>query len=449
MRRPVPALGPAPALPGVGMVERQLENGLRIAVVERRGVHMVDVELIMRPGAESDSAELAGRTSLMMEMLDEGTPSRSAVEIAEQIDYLGAHLGLQPGWDANSVVLHVLGTRLDAAFQIFSDVVLNASFPDHEFAKKRKERLTALQQECDEAATLAAKAMLKGVFGAHPYGSPLGGTYECVQVLTNDSVRRRYHESAAAADALFLIVGDIDAEHAFQVAAQEFSSWNAGAQGGGVPAPPMSEESTRVLLVHKPGAAQAELRVGHAGPCRNTPDYFALVVANTLLGGSFTSRLNTILREKMGVTYGASSRFRFRRAGGIFSAGGAVSTESVARSAQVVIEEMERMQEDTVGLSELHRAQNYLTRGLPGSFETTEDVAAHVREQLLYGLGHDYWQKYVERVAGVTPAAVRDAAIRHFRPKNCTITVVADENEVRVPLERAALGEVIPTTVQT
>jgi len=200
-------------------------------------------------------------------------------------------------------------------------------------------------------------------------------------------------------------------------------------------------------VVDKPNAAQAELRVGHAAPPRDTADYFSLKVLNTVLGGSFTSRLNTILRERMGVTYGARSRFLLRRNGGLFSAGGAVSTAAAARSAQVVVEEMARLRSERVPSAELQRAQGYIAFGLPRSFETTEDIAAHLREQLLYGLADDYWQSYVDRIFAVTADDIGGVAARHLQPDACAIVVVADEREVRTALEQTGLGEVVPTRV--
>jgi zinc protease len=205
--------------------------------------------------------------------------------------------------------------------------------------------------------------------------------------------------------------------------------------------------ATRALLVDKPGAAQAELRVGHAAPERTTSDYFALKVLNTILGGSFTSRLNAILRERMGVTYGAKSRFQMRRKGGLFGAATAVATEAVARSAQVVVEAMARLQDERVDPNELSRAQGYVALGLPRYFETTSDIAVHLREQLLYGLPADYWETYVDRILAITADDVRQAAARHLQPDSCVIAVVADAERVQRALEDTGLGDIVPTNV--
>ncbi|MGQ0813427.1 MAG: M16 family metallopeptidase [Gemmatimonadota bacterium] len=450
MSRPLPPIGPARVLPPIPVHAEVLANGLAVTVVERRDLPMVDLEVIVRGGGALDTAATAGHASMLAELLDEGTPSRAALEIAEQLEHLGAYFDVHAGWDSTTVSLQLLSVRLGPALDILADVVLNAAFPADEFRRKQRERLTALRQERAEPAILAAKALAAGVFGdAHPFGVPPAGTYQSIERLTNEQVAALYRSRFNAAHTQVLVVGDVDADAMSAAVAGHFGAWHADASNGAVTLAPPRTNGTRVLLVDKPGAAQAELRVGHHGPARNTDDFFALVVLNTLLGGSFTSRLNTILRERMGVTYGANSRFRLRRHGGVFTAGAAILTDAAPRGAQVVLEEMERLQAEPVGPEELRRAQSYIALGLPRSFETTEEIAAHIREQLVYGLEADYWQTYVDRVFDVTPDDIAHAAARHLHPDASTIVVVADKRDVQGGLERSGLGEVVLTKVAT
>lgn len=450
MTRPLPKLGAPARLPHIPLRTEVLPNGLRVAVVERRALPMVDVEVIVRCGAELDAATNAGRFSMLAEMLDEGTSSRGALEIAEEIDYLGAHLDVRAGWDATVVSMRVLSQRLGDALDIVADVVLNASYPVDEFRRKQEERLNALAQEGDEAALLATKALAAGVFGsAHPFGAPLEGTQTSIRSLTREQLVTLHHEHWRAGDAIVLVVGDVSADEIVAQLAARLGAWQRGAATEAAVAAPEPGAARRVLLVDKPGAAQAEVRVGHAAPARSTRDYFPLVVLNTVLGGSFTSRLNTILRERMGVTYGAYSRFRLRRSGGLFSAGAAILTEAAANSAQVIVQEMDRLRSERVGEDELRRAQSYIALGLPRSFETTEDIAAHIHEQLLYELPGDYWERYVDNVLAVTADDVLSVAARHLHPDRCAVVVVADKRHVQGELEQRALGELVPTNVPT
>lgn len=450
MTRPLPKLDAPRRLAQLPVRQHRLANGLGITVVERRELPMVHLELIVRGGAELDAPGHAGQTSMLAEMLDEGTPARTAPEIAEQIDHLGAYFDSRVGYDALTVSLRVLSGRLEAALDIVADALLNADFPDAQFRRKQSERLTALVQECDEAALLAGKALAAGIFGdAHPYGMPLNGRHVAIERLQRADIVALYEQRFAAAGAHIIAVGDVAADDFVRVIERHLGAWPARTAARAADIAPAPALPTRVLLVDKPGAAQAEVRLGFAAPPRTTPDFFALLVLNTVLGGSFTSRLNMILRERMGVTYGASSRFRLRRGGGVFTSGAAIMTAAAARSAKVIVDEMRKLQDGPVPGDELERAQSYLALGLPRSFETAEDIAAHIRELVLYALPPDYWQTYVDRVLEVSAADVARVAARHLHPDHSAIVVVADQGDVRSELERSGLGEVLLTNVAT
>lgn len=419
-------------------------------IVERPELPVVDLDLIMMPGAGLDRPSHSGRVSMMAEMLDEGTRTRSALDIAAELDYLGAHLNVRPTWDSVSTSLHVLAERLEPALEVFSDVVLQPTFPDDEFRRKRTERLTSLQQDRDEPGALAAKAAAASVFGpAHPYGAPLDGTTAAITRLPRDEVENTYARHFAAGRPCLTVVGAVKPARILAQLETSFGKWRGQLPAAKVSGMEVPATSRRVLLVDKPGAAQAELRIAHPAPPRDTEDYFPIKVMNAMLGGSFTSRLNTILRERMGVTYGATSHFRLRQGGGLFSAGAAVLTEAVARSAQVVLEEMERMIAERVSANELQRAQSYMALGLPRSFETTADIAAHLREQVVHGLPDDYWATYVDRILDVTVEDVARVAACYLQPTQCSIVVVADRAQVQSALEEARLGEVRLTEVET
>jgi len=444
MTRPLPAIGKPSRLPALQLASTRLSNGLDVFIVERPGIHVVDMQFVIKQGAEADAPAVAGRTSLTAEMIDEGTGTRSALEIAEQLDQLGAHLEVQAGWDSLVASLHVLIPRLEPALDIFSDVLINAAFPEIEFRRKREERLGALRQEADEAAIIAAKTLARSVFGeAHPYGAPLNGSVPTVSSLTVRDVARVYEETFSAANAFVIVVGDVDASAMVEILEERLARIPASRPSQARSAHIDARDEAAFLLVHKPAAAQAELRVGFQGPARATPDYFQLLVMNTMLGGSFTSRLNMILREQMGVTYGARSRFAFRRNGGMFSAGAAVFSEAAVRSAEVIVEEMTRMAETPVPEGELRRAQSYLALGLPRQFETTEDIAAHLREQILYHLPQDYWQEYVDRIFAVSAEDVRAAAARHLHTSASKIVVVADRNDIEPSLQHTTWNKSI------
>ena len=447
--RTLPVTHEPPRLGQLQIQTQKLSNGLLVACVEQRHLPIVDIELVVRAGAALDGPRNAGRAVMVAEMLDEGTLTRDVMQIAEEVDYLGAHLSTSAGWDTTLLGLHVLTSRLHEAMDIMADVLLAPSFPADEFERKKRERLTSIQQDRDEARVLANKAMARGIFGPdHPYGYPTGGTYASIEALTLADVRAFYEAHYKPDNAYVVIVGDIAFADAVSLIEDKLGSW----QGHSATRPPHVEtpaqDATRILLVDKPRAAQAEIRVGHIGPARATADYFPLVVMNTMLGGSFTSRLNLKLREEMGVTYGASSKFGWRTRGGLFWAASAVDSEAAAASVAVMIDEMRRMREEPVDIVEMERAAQYIAYGLPRAFETTEDIAAHIREQLLHGFPPEYWPRYVDRVLAVTPAEVRDVAARHLHPDRAVAVVVADRTAVEADLRATGLGDVIITDVE-
>ena len=447
--RHLPQVGDPPRLGQLDIRTHRFDNGLLLACVEMPSLPIVDVEIVIRAGAVLDQPTQAGRAVMAAEMLDEGTHTRDVMQIADAVDFLGAHLGISTSWDSTSASLHVLKDRLPDALDVMVDVVLNPSFPDSEFDRKKRERLTALLQEQDEARVTANKAMTRGVFGDHhPYGVPAGGTYRAVEALKLADVSSFYDSHFHAPNAFVVVTGAVNFDALVNDLGARFAAWRGAPDGSPAFPPARTIDRTHVLLVDKPGAAQAEIRVGHTAPPRDTPDYFPLVVMNTVLGGAFTSRLNLRLREEMGVTYGASSKFGWRRQGGIFWASSAVDTDAAAESVGVMLNEMRRLRDEAVDPGEVERAARYIAYGMPRSFETTEDVAAQVREQMLYEFPPDYWQRYVERILAVTPEQVRDVAARHLQPDRAVCVVVADRSAVESKLQRLNLGDVISTEVE-
>lgn len=442
-RAALPALGEPLPLRTPHVHRDRLDNGLRIDVAERRELPMVDVQVVLRAGAAHDLPRSAGRAHMTADMLDEGTASRSAVRIAEETEALGATLQTRASWDYAAVSLHVLSERLEQGLDILADVLLQPAFSDSDFRRKHRERLHAIAQERDDPRNLASAAFIRLVYGAeHPYGVPIGGRRETVEPLHAGDLRAFYAERYTPADAFVAVCGDVAADAVVAMLDERLGDWRPeGRQPPALPEAPAGR-ARAVHLVDRPGAPQSELRVGHAGPPRGTTDYVALHVANTILGGAFTSRLNILLREEKGYTYGAGSSFAFRRGGGPFLASTAVATDATADAVNDMVREVTRLVTEPVGGAELARAQSYLVLGLPRTFETTGDVAEHLSELALYDLPRDYYEKYVAAVRAVTPAEVQAAASRWLRPDELVIVVAGDAAAVRGDLEDLDIGAV-------
>lgn len=442
-----PLAGPPPRVTLPHIERRTLSNGLPLLVVEKRELPVVDVALVMRSGARADLPPVAGRAHLAADLLDEGTATRSALQIAEQADLLGASLHSHASWDETEVGLHVLSPRLAPSIELLLDVALRPAFADAEVERKRKERLAAIVQEQDEPRVVAANAFMRAVYGdAHPFGAPIGGTSASVSVLDRSALAEFHAARQRPGNAYMVVVGDVDADALAASLEPLLGAWaTAATPADAVPAhdPPAG---TVIHVVDRPGAPQSELRIGHPGPARGSIDYFPLMVLNTIFGGAFTSRLNTRLREEKGFTYGAGSAFALRRDGGPFIASSAVFTGASAEAVGIVLDEMHRIRTEPVSEDELARARSYLALGLPRRLETTADILRIVSEQELHDLGDRYYDDYVERVRAVSAADVLRAAEQHLHPAHATVVVAGDHAAIAPALEALGVGPVMRVT---
>ncbi|HEX2165891.1 MAG TPA: pitrilysin family protein, partial [Longimicrobiales bacterium] len=346
-------------------------------------------------------------------------------------------------WDAFSAALHVLTPRIEAALELVAEVVVNPVFPAEEIERRRCERLAAILQERDEPRTMATQAFNRHAYGHdHPYSAPLAGTRPSVEALQRDDLLHLYRERFSPSNAFLVLVGDVTAGAALPLLERLFGDWSSS------PVKPLPglgqvpETEPAVHIVNRPAAPQSELRVGLPGPRRDTDDYFPLLVANTVLGGAFTSCLNMRLREEKAYTYGAGSSFALRAGGGPFIASTAVATAATADAIDVMVTEIARMAQEHVPADELERAKNYIVLGLPRTFETTGDIAQHVSEIALHELGVDYYDTYAERVRGVSAADVQAASARWLRRDALTIAIAGDATAVRNDLESLNIGAV-------
>ncbi len=442
-----PQLGALPALRLPPAADRRLANGMRLLVVEQHELPLADFALVVTAGSEADPAGREGLATMTAALLDEGTTSRTSLQIADQSSYLGASLGAGAGWDASRVVLHTPVAQLDSALALMADVVVRPSFPVRDFERLRRERLTGLLQLRDEAPAVADRAFAQQLFGAaHPYGRPAGGTEASTRALTRADVQRFYATHWRPNNATLVVVGDVRPDDVARRVEQAFAGWRpAAVPAPAAPAAP-APRAAAVYLVDKPGAPQSSVRIGLPAAARGAPDEFALRVLNTVLGGSFTSRLNQNLREAKGYTYGARSAFELRRATGPFVAEAEVTAEKTDSALVEFMKEL-RAIADTVPAAELDRAKRYLTLQLPGRFETTGDIAGQLVPVVTYGLPLDFYDRYTARVQAVTQADVQRAARRYLDPAKFVVVVVGDRRSVEPAVRRLNLGPVTAARV--
>ena len=438
-----PKLGPAPTLKLPPVERRVLPNGLTLLVVEQHELPLADFLLVVGSGNEADPTPRGGLASLTAQLLREGTSTRTSPQIADQLSFLGASLTTGSAWDMSQVGLHTPTAQLDSALGLFADVVMHPSFPQKEVERLKKQRLTELLQAKDRPRDIADRVFASVLYGSvHPYGHTATGTEESTKAITRADVKAFYDAYFRPNNATLIVVGDLAADDVERRARTLFGGWSRRTvpdtrypQLSNVPAAPT------IYLVDKPGAPQSSIRIGNIGVPRSTSDYFALQVMNTILGGSFTSRLNQNLREKKGYTYGAGSGFSMRRQAGPFSARAEVTGTKTDSSLVEFLRELRSIR-DTVSSTELARAKQYLQLGLPSDFETTTDIAFQLVPVVVYGLPADYYSTYVQQIENITQADVQRVARQYVDPSRMSIVVVGDRASIENGLRALNVGAI-------
>jgi predicted Zn-dependent peptidase len=446
-RSVAPKPGAVPALTPPAVQTRTLSNGLPVWIVEMHKVPVANVILAIRTGAASDPRGKFGLASLTADMLDEGAGARGALEIADAVDYLGASLSTSSSVDSSSIGLHVPAARLGDALPIMADVALRPTFPEKELQRVREDLLTSLLQAEDDPESLVQFAFPRIVYGPeHRYGTLPFGTSASIKGFTLDDLRQFHAKTYVPSRALLIVTGDVNPDEVMRLLESAFGQWTGtAAPAAPLPAAPQLE-ARKVYIIDKPGAAQSQIAIGWIGAPRSTPDYFALRVLNTVLGGAFTSRLNQNLRETHGYAYGASSSFDMRVSAGPFVASAGVQTDKTAESLTEFFKELEAIRAP-IPADELEKAKNYLALLLPRNFETTSSVAGSLEQQFVYGLPDDYFKIYTERVRAVTAAQVQAAAQRYIQPGKFAVVIVGDRAVIEPAVKALNLGPIATVRV--
>ena len=438
-----PPLGDPKPLTLPQVVERQLDNGLRLLIVEHHELPIADFVMVVKSGNEEDPARREGLASLTAAMLDEGTKTRNALQIADQIGFLGIALTIATGWDASRVSLHTPTAQLDSSLALFADVILNPSFAVKELERLRKERLTTILQQRDRGPVIADLAFSSILYGEdHPYGRAQQGNEVSVKAITRADMQRFYSTHYRPNNATLIVVGDVDVNDIMTRANRIFGGWQRGTiPPSRVTAAKPSSGATTVFLIDKPGAPQSSFRIGSIGVSRANQDYFPLIVMNTILGGSFTSRLNNNLRETKGYTYGAGSNFDMRQAEGPFRAAAEIVAEKSDSALTEFFKELRNIRND-IPAQELDKAKRYLQLQLPAQFETTADRAFRLVPLALYDLPLDYFNSYAQKIGAVNNADVQRVAQQYVRPENMSVVIVGDLKTIEQGIRSVKIGRV-------
>jgi zinc protease len=419
-----------------------LENGLTVYVVQRHELPIVSTQLVTLAGAAANPADHPGLAGITAALLTEGTANRSADEIAERAALLGTDLSAASDSDTALLSVSVLKRNLAGGLDLIADSAQHPAFPAKDLERVRANRLTALLQQQDSPVQLALQTGALHLFGAsNPYGYDALGTQDSLHGITREQVDSFHASHYGPKNSLLEMTGDVTPEEARKLAEAAFGKWASSAGAPDLPPAP-SVPQRKILLVDKPGSPQTALVTFGVGLQRTSPDYPAVTVMNTMLGGLFSSRINMNLREEHGYTYGAFSRYRFYRGVGPFIAGAQVRTDVTAPATRELFSELDGIHTRPLSDAELRMAKDFIVRSLPGDFESADGVNSQLQGLWSFGLPLDYYSRLPARIEAVTSAQVQEAATKYVKPENLLVIAVGDKAKIEGGLKELGLAPV-------
>ena len=429
--------------------ERQeLANGLGLISVHLPGRALVSATLVLPSGAVDEPEAQAGVTSLMARTLTEGTKQHDAIGLTEAAERLGASLHAEAGWDGMSISIEVPAERLGTALGLVAEVATEPTFPAEDVDRLRDERLNDLLQAKADPRRRADDAFVTTIYAPGiAYGRPSAGTEETVPGLDAAALVALHGRRFDPAKMTLIIGGDLSAvgEDVRSIAESSFGAWarNPDAESPVTPRVAPARTDRIVRVIHRPGAVQTEIRVGHVGLPRLIPDFHAVSVMSAILGGLFNSRLNRKLREEKGYTYGAGAGFDLRRGAGPFAVRAAVNTEVTVPAIQDMLAELGTMCGSPPTRDELHAARDYLVGVFPLRFETPPAVVGAIAGLIIHGLPMDELDRYRPAIESVSSSDVESVASRNIRPDELAVVLVGDADAILPELEGAAIGPIV------
>jgi zinc protease len=444
-RKQIPAPGKTPELRVPAWTKSTLANGAELLVSEKHDLPLISFSITFLGGA--DQFEPAGKqsvASLTAALLSEGTKTRDAEALSNALQLLGTSVNASVSGESGSISFRSTTAKLPATLDILADMLVNPTFPENGLERLRGQRLVQLTQARAQPGAIANRVFPRIVYGSdHPYGRVV--TEESLKAVTRADLVAFHKAYYQPGRALITVVGDTTAATVKPVIEKSLASWTKGGERPSFSFPPISApKATTIFLVDKPGAAQSTFAIGRPGPPRNTPDFYALAVMNTMLGGMFQSRLNANIREEKGYSYGVSSSFAYGKGPGPFRTGGDIVTD---KSDAALVEFMKELKGIIGGRpitdEELTTAKDALIQRLPATFASVSSINSALTTLWVQNLPDDYYQQYAKRVAAITRDDVLRVAKQYVTVDNLAIVIVGDRKVIEGPLKATNIAPIV------
>jgi zinc protease len=422
----------------------QLANGLKVILVQKHTLPVVEGRVIVDAGAMREAAAKNGLASLTGSLLSEGTGDMTGADIARAMDALGAQYSTGANFNAAFADIVALKNVFPQALALAARTVTAPSFPVGEISRVKNRALAAYQMTHARTAGLASDAFIRAAFDSTaPFSRPPSGTPATIGPLTRDDVINWHRTMYAPSAATLLLVGDLTPAEARSIAQQAYGSWAATRSAlAPVENPIRPSSGTRVILVDRPGSVQSSIIIGQPGFRATDPDYLTMVALNHVLGGGFSNRVNLNLREKHGYTYGAGSTLDLRPGSGAFRISSDVRTNATDSALVEAISEYKRIASEPVPAQELQGAVNNLVSGFPSAVQSVQGLTGRIQQLIVWGLPVDFYATYRERLAAVTPENLRAAGASRLTPNNVIVVVAGDLSKIETPIRARNLGTV-------
>jgi zinc protease len=424
---PEPTAPVSPATPPVA--DFRLENGLRVLVVEKEGLPLVSARLNFDAGAAHEAPGKAGLANMTAALLTQGTTTRTAPQIATEIEQLGASIGAGAGPDFANVYANAPADVFPRAVELMADLVRNPTFAEEEVERQRDQALDGLRVALSTPGPVASQAAARVIYGEAPYGAPGGGTLTSLPALTRDDIAIFHRQRYRPIDATLVFSGAIDEAEARRLAEAAFGDWTSPSAVGAAVDPSGPALPPRVVVIDQPGAGQAAVTVALRGVSRTNADFFPLTLGNTLLGGSFTSRLNQEIRIKRGLSYGTRSSLGVRADDGLFTASAQTRNDAAVEVAGLIMAEIERLSATQPTEQEMTTRRAILTGAFGSSLETVDGLGALVANLALYDLPMSDLAAYVGNVEAIDAAEVQAAFAEHLPVDRASLVIVGDASQ--------------------
>lgn len=428
----LPKRGPDPKFSLPAIKKTKLSNGLNVWIVEQNELPIVSMNLVVNTGGAADPTDRAGLAAFTANLMNNGTKTRDATAISNQLQALGANVNSMAQWDSANVTLQSLTKNLDAALDIYADVVTNPSFPDSELNTQKMRALVGLRQRKDNPNAIASVVYSSLLYGkSHPYGKSLSGDETSIKALTKAELERFYQTYYRPNNATLIVVGNTNEKTVMPKLEKAFAGWkSADVPKVDVPKD-VAFDAPAIYIVDKPGAAQSVVTIGQVGVSRDNPDYYPLRVMNTILGGQFSARVNMNLREDKGYTYGARTAWNFRRGAGPFEASADVQTAVTKESVVEFMKELNGIRGSIpVTTAELEYNKQSVIRSYPSGFETVGQISGQLAQLVTYGLPDSTFNDFITNINKVTLADINRVANKYLTPDKMAILIVGDRSVI-------------------